>query len=128
MPEDMFHQGTLHLCLALLCAALIAFSKTGIAGAGSLAIPLMATIFPAGPSTGILLPILVVGDLFAIGFYRRHAVWKHVLRCLPWAVAGILAGWAFLFLWYRPLRQPLRHPAGSRTSASSGSSVASCWR
>ena len=106
MPEpmavDLFQLEPARYALALFCAALIGFSKSGIAGAGTPAIPLMATLFPAGPSTGILLPILVVGDIFAVAWYRRHAVWAYVLRALPWAVIGIIAGWAFLFFFYQP--------------------------
>lgn len=34
--------------LALLCAALVGFSKTGVPGTGILAVPLMAALFGAG--------------------------------------------------------------------------------
>jgi uncharacterized protein len=93
-PSGIFELSPFHYCLACLCAFLVGFSKSGIAGTGILAIPLMATIFPAGMSTGALLPILIVGDIFTVSYYRRHAVWRYILRALPWAIAGIIAGWA----------------------------------
>ncbi|MBN2712787.1 MAG: sulfite exporter TauE/SafE family protein [Planctomycetes bacterium] len=80
--------------LAACCALLVGFAKCGISGAGILAVPLMAQIFPAGKSTGILLPMLVAGDILAVVYYKKHAVWGHVLRALPWAICGVIAGWA----------------------------------
>jgi uncharacterized membrane protein YfcA len=34
--------------------------------------------------------MLILADVFAVTWYNRHAEWKHVLRLLPWALAGIL--------------------------------------
>jgi uncharacterized membrane protein YfcA len=75
------------------CAFVVGVSKTGIPGLGILHVPLMAMVLPARQSTGILLGMLILGDLFAAGYYRRSAEWKHVLRLLPPALAGIVAGW-----------------------------------
>jgi len=76
-----------------LCGVLVGVSKTGLPGLGILVVPLMAMVLPARDSTGILLGMLILGDLFAAGYYRRIAEWKHVLRLLPAAFAGIVAGW-----------------------------------
>lgn len=93
-PADaIFELSPALLGLALLAAIIIGFAKTGIAGAGILVVPIMAAIFPAGKSTGILLPMLIAGDLFAVAYYRRHAEWRHIGRTLPYAVLGILVGW-----------------------------------
>jgi len=80
--------------MALACAILIGFSKAGIAGAGILTIPLMAAMFPPGKSTGIMLPILIVGDVFALAVYRRHAAWRPVLDAVAWGFVGVFGGWA----------------------------------
>jgi hypothetical protein len=53
----------------------------------------MALILPARQSTGILLGILILADLFAIVYHRRNARWGHVVRLLPAAFAGIVAGY-----------------------------------
>ncbi|MBP7050772.1 MAG: sulfite exporter TauE/SafE family protein [Phycisphaerae bacterium] len=78
-----------------LCAVLTGVSKTGIPGLGILMAPLMAMAFPEHTrlSTGILLGMLILGDLFAAGYYRQRAEWKHVVRLLPPAFVGIVAGW-----------------------------------
>jgi len=75
--------------LAASCAFLIGISKTGISGAGLMVVPIMAGIFGGKPSTGLLLPILIFADVFAVSYYNRHARWKHVFKLLPWAVIGI---------------------------------------
>jgi uncharacterized membrane protein YfcA len=79
-----------------LCALLIGATKTGIPGLGILVVPLIATVVPARASTGILLGILILGDLFAVTYHRHNASWRHVLRLLPATVAGIVAGYLVL--------------------------------
>ena len=80
-------------------ALLIGLSKTGLPGVGILAIPLVALEIPARQSTGLLLPMLIVGDIFAVFYYHRHALWNHLLRLLPFAVLGIVAGyWSMMHL------------------------------
>lgn len=83
-------------CVVGLCAFLVGVSKTGIPGVGILVVPLMATVLPARESVGILLGILILGDLFAAGYHRRNAQWKHVLRLLPATFVGIVVGWRAL--------------------------------
>ncbi len=89
MDPSLFNLTPLAWAAVVFCAMNIGFSKSGVPGSAALVPPLMATVFPAGESTAILLPLLVVGDLFTVAWYRRHAEWRHVLRPLPWAVAGI---------------------------------------
>lgn len=76
-----------------LCAVMVGISKTGIPGIGILIVPLMALVLPTRKSTGLLLGILILADLFAIVYHRRNAKWRHVLRLLPAALAGIVAGY-----------------------------------
>lgn len=75
-----------------LGAATIGLAKTGIPGIGIFAVALFATVIPARESTGLVLPLLIVGDCVAVGSYFRHAVWSHLWRLFPWAVVGILIG------------------------------------
>jgi len=90
-----------------LCGFLVGVSKTGLPGLGILIVPLMAMVLPARESTGILLGMLILGDLFAAGYYRRVAEWKHVLRLLPPALVGIVAGWQALRFVTNEQLQPL---------------------
>jgi len=78
--------------LAAVSAFLVGLSKTGLPGLGIIFVPLFALVLPARLSTGALLPLLIVGDLVAVTWYRRHAVWRHLLRLFPWAVVGIVIG------------------------------------
>jgi uncharacterized membrane protein YfcA len=78
--------------LAALGALLVGVAKTGITGLSLLFVALFASIMPARRSTGLVLPLLIVGDLVAFAAYRRHTQWRHVWRMLPWAAAGVVAG------------------------------------
>jgi len=82
--------------LAAASSFLVGLSKTGIPGLGVLAAPLFAGVMPARASTGAFLPLLIIGDLFAVAAYRRHAVWSHLLRLIPWALGGIVAGYLIM--------------------------------
>jgi len=75
-------------CVVIVCSLCIGISKTGINGLGTIVVPVLALIFGAKPSTGILLPMLCCADLFAVTYYRRSAEWKYILRLLPWALSG----------------------------------------
>jgi uncharacterized membrane protein YfcA len=78
--------------VAVLAAAIVGGSKSGVPGAVILAVALFAQIFPAKESTGALLPLLLVGDMLAVGMMHRHANWSHLLRLFPWTAAGVLMG------------------------------------
>src|SRR5665647_2393125 len=84
-----------HWALIGVCAMLIGMSKTGVPGVSMIVVPTMAMIFGGKASTGVLLPILITADLFAVIYYHRHAEWKPLLKTLPWAFFGLLiALWA----------------------------------
>lgn len=86
--------------LAALAAAstLVGFSKTAVSGANTISLAVFAAVLPARESTGVLLPILIVGDLLAVRVYRRHAHWPTLLRLFPAVAVGVVAGTLFL-LW-----------------------------
>ncbi|MFW6261522.1 MAG: sulfite exporter TauE/SafE family protein [Spirochaetota bacterium] len=73
-------------------ALLIGMTKAGLMGAAMAAIPIMANIFGAQLSVGVILPMLIAADVIAVIYYRRHADWGVVVRLLPWALAGIIIG------------------------------------
>jgi len=82
--------------LLALAALLAGFSKTGIPGVGILFVAVFANLMPARQATGLVLPLLIFADLFALVVYRKNLQWRRVGRLLPWAVAGVVAGWAVL--------------------------------
>lgn len=78
--------------LAALGAVLVGVAKTGITGISLLFVSIFASIMPARRSTGVVLPLLILGDVVAVLSYRRHAQWGHVWRLFPWAAAGVVVG------------------------------------
>jgi len=52
----------------------------------------MALAFGSRASTGLFIPLLLVGDVFAVIYYNRHTQWKYILKFIPWMIAGILIG------------------------------------
>ena len=77
----------------MIAAICLGLSKTGFTGVSLLGIALMAEVWPPRESTGVILPMLVFADIFAVTFFARHAVWSEVIRVLPPAIAGVVAGY-----------------------------------
>ena len=75
-----------------LAAFVVGAAKTGIPGIGILPTLMMVAVLPAQQATGVLLGILILGDLFGAGYHRRNAEWSHMIRLVPAALAGIAAG------------------------------------
>ena len=82
--------------LGVLGAFLVGLSKTGIPGLGILNVAIFALVFPARESVGLVLVILICGDIVAVTTYRRDASWSHLLRLFPWAAAGVILGYIAL--------------------------------
>lgn len=78
--------------IVIMTALLVGFSKTGIGGVMMMAIPILASTFGGRDSTGIMLPMLVAGDIIAVWYYRKSVNWNNVFKPLPWALAGLLLG------------------------------------
>ena len=78
--------------VSIFCAVMIGFTKAGIPGSGILVPLLAASVMPSKESTGFILPMLIMGDIFAIIYWRRHVAWKQLIRLMPWAWLGILSG------------------------------------
>ena len=82
--------------LAALCGLVVGMSKCGLAGLSSIAIPLMPMIMPAKASTGVMLPVFILGDAMGVAHFNRHANWKLLWRLIPAALVGILVGFWLL--------------------------------
>ncbi|MEV8565086.1 sulfite exporter TauE/SafE family protein [Streptomyces sp. NPDC051322] len=78
-------------------AALVGFSKTAVSGANTISLAVFAAVLPARESTGVLLPILITGDVLAVLTYRRHAHWPTLWRLFPAVAVGVVIGTEFLF-------------------------------
>ncbi|AFL99906.1 MULTISPECIES: sulfite exporter TauE/SafE family protein [Desulfitobacterium] len=89
---QMLDLSRIQCVVVIITAFLVGFSKTGINGVIMLVIPILASAFGGKDSTGILLPILLVGDVFAVWSYRKSVDWKKVFAPLPWALIGLFIG------------------------------------
>lgn len=78
--------------LAATATFLLGISKAGLKGMSIFNVTLMALAFGSKASTGLFVPLLIVGDIFAVIYYNRHTQWKYILRFLPWMIFGILIG------------------------------------
>lgn len=78
--------------IAIVASVVLGISKSGLKGIEIIPVTLMALAFGARESTGLLVPLLVVGDLFAVYYYNRHARWSYIVRFLPWMLFGLLIG------------------------------------
>lgn len=79
--------------IAIVAALIVGVSKAGIGGLGMLAVVLFAHILPAKEATGMVLPLLCIGDIIAVVSYRQHAEWRHLWRLFPWTIAGVVIGY-----------------------------------
>jgi uncharacterized membrane protein YfcA len=83
--------------VALAAAAtLVGFSKTAVSGANTVSLAVFASVLPARESTGVLLPVLIFGDVLAVLTYRRHAHWPTLWRLFPAVAVGVVAGTLYL--------------------------------
>lgn len=80
------------LILVILATFLLGVSKSGVKGISIFVVTLFAIIFGGKTSTGVLMPMLIVGDVFAIIYYRNHIVWPLLFKLLPSMVVGVFIG------------------------------------
>ena len=83
-----------------MAAVLIGMAKTGVPGISLPGILLMTFAFPGQErfSTGAILPILIIGDLFAIALYRKKIQWQIIGKLFLPTLAGIATGaWALAY-------------------------------
>lgn len=90
MIGDLANPQIIYIAVAAL---LVGFSKTSVGGVGILAVLLMALAIPGKGSPGVLLPMLILADIFAVIYYRRHCQWGILLRLVPLTAIGVVIGY-----------------------------------
>ncbi|MBC3764854.1 sulfite exporter TauE/SafE family protein [Neptunicella marina] len=80
------------LSLLFVVAFFIGLAKTGVHGASMFAVPILALIFGGKTSSGLMLPMLILADLFAVKYYHRHANWQYLMKLFPSAAVGVVIG------------------------------------
>jgi hypothetical protein len=91
VPE-LSHDPLFVAVMIALLGFLIGVTKGGFNGVGSLLTPLLSLVLPVSSAVGVLLPVLIVGDAFALYTYWDEWDGKLVWRLLPAGLAGALAG------------------------------------
>ncbi|MCG8560257.1 MAG: sulfite exporter TauE/SafE family protein [Hyphomicrobiales bacterium] len=84
----------LFYAVAVPAVVIMGLAKGGFMGAlGMLAVPLMSLVVPPIQAAGILLPILLAMDVFALWAYRRIWDAANLKILIPGAVVGVSIGW-----------------------------------
>lgn len=81
-----------HLTLLSLVAFFVGMAKVGVHGIVMLAVPLLALIYGGKGSTGLMLPMMIMADIFAVIYYHRHANWGYLGKLFPSAAVGVIIG------------------------------------
>ncbi|RPD93405.1 sulfite exporter TauE/SafE family protein [Aureibaculum marinum] len=89
---NAFNLSNLQWVSIFIAILLLGLSKSGIKGIGILNVVILAFVFGEKSSTGVLLPMLIIADIFAVIYYHRHVQWKYILKLIPWMVVGVLIG------------------------------------
>ena len=84
------------MIIAALAAMMVGFSKTGITGSGIIVVPVLAGLVGPKQSVGLLLPMLILADVFGVAYHRKNADWHLLCKLLPWVMPGILIGYVAL--------------------------------
>jgi len=78
--------------LAFAAIIILGISKGGIKGISVILITMMVYVYGGKGSTAVLMPLLIVADLLAIIYYRKHVQWHYLVKLLPAMLAGVLLG------------------------------------
>lgn len=88
-------------------AVIVGSAKTALPGVGILPVVIFATVLPAKPSTGVLLILLIVGDIVAVSLYRTNVDWVALRRLIPSVTVGLVLGSGFLLMADNSLLRPV---------------------
>ncbi|MEN8658574.1 sulfite exporter TauE/SafE family protein [Marivita sp.] len=80
--------------IAGLAAFLMGLSKGGVPMIAILAVPLMSLFMDPALAAGLLLPIYIAADMYAVYLFRKAFSVRNLKILLPGAIVGILIGFA----------------------------------
>ncbi|MCA9885566.1 MAG: sulfite exporter TauE/SafE family protein [Anaerolineae bacterium] len=81
---------------AVLAVVLVGIAKSGFGGgAGVIATPLMSLTIPVADAAAILLPLLLIIDVFSLWHYHKDWDRPTIRATLPGAIVGIVIGGLF---------------------------------
>lgn len=75
-----------------LAVLLLGMAKGGLKGIDIFNIIISSLILGSKISTGFILPLLCIADIFAVVYYRRYIHWQYIHKLIYWIITGILIG------------------------------------
>lgn len=93
LPFDASYSTLALACLGALC---LGVSKTGFPGLAILNVLVIAELFGAKNSVGIILPMLIVCDVLVYPVFRKYASWEQVWPLVPVTLITIIGAWFLL--------------------------------
>jgi len=91
MPGADQNTVTVGIIIAIL-GLMIGLAKGGLGGLGVLLTPILALVLPVALAVGVLLPMLMVGDVFALYMYWKQWDLDLVKSMLPAGIIGAIGG------------------------------------
>ena len=73
-----------------LAAFIQGLGKAGLKGLSPIIATIMALVFGSKASTGVLIILMIAGDLLAVVYYNRYTQWKYLLKLLPSMALGVV--------------------------------------
>lgn len=91
MPAN--DQNTIYVAIVIaILGLMIGLAKGGFGGLGVLLTPVLALVLPVSLAVGVLLPMLIVGDVFAVYMFWKEWDMDLIRRMLPAGILGALGG------------------------------------
>ena len=82
--------GPVLLGIVALAILLYGFSKTAMPVAGVVAGPMLAAALGPTVAAGFAVPLLILGDLMGLVYFRQHANWRLMLKIVPGVLVGFI--------------------------------------
>lgn len=93
----MSNDTIIFILMTAVVAFMIGLAKGGLGGTlGALATPMMALVMPPERVIGLLLPILMLADVFAVALHWGRWQRRMIVLLLPGSVAGVTIGTLFI--------------------------------
>lgn len=80
-------------------AFFVGLGKTSISGVTLITVASAAAVLQARESTGLVLLLFIIGDVFALRAFHAHADWRVLRRLAPAVVVGLVIG-ALYMHWF----------------------------
>jgi len=81
---------TTNFIIAGIAASLLGISKGGLKGFGILIVAMIVVVYGAKNSTGILVPLFIIGDILAVIYFKKYVKVKYLIQFMPAMLIGVV--------------------------------------